>query len=264
MDNNNQLPKISLEEMQRLIHVMQFFLKGVAHDIRNPLGGASGKLQFLLDHEISQLDNADLDAGSKLVVEHIKDTIRKAVIPALQEVDRNVSVAVMQFFPSHFDLSVEVAKKLRMFQSKLEGIKVTKNLNVHADVAFPPDSLERILGNMIDNIIEATARQNIQEPWMRFTTEVNEKKHVCFIIENSGKIDLPVENVKDSIFAVGVSSKELSLGNDTGVDSNKQHGWGLAYVKWLIELFRGSIKLDSEEDPVRFIITLPITPAIIQ
>ncbi len=122
------------------------------------------------------------------------------------------------------------------FQTELENVKLIEH------------KLTRILGNIIDNAIEALKES--QTPYKEIKVQIQRKnERIVFIIWNNGP-HIP-KVVLNKIFNMGYSTK---VGGDRGL--------GLSIVKELLSEMDGSISVTSDaENGTSFIISVPFSLA---
>lgn len=109
-----------------------------------------------------------------------------------------------------------------------------------AGLPMPAWELCRVLGNLIDNAMDAA--KEAAKPRIRLAIEENIRSYL-FTIENNGAA-IP-EELRDSIFEAGVSTK------------GENRGMGLSIVQSTLEPCGGAIICESGEDVTRFTVTLP-------
>ncbi|MDO6594653.1 sensor histidine kinase [Neptuniibacter sp. 1_MG-2023] len=109
---------------------------------------------------------------------------------------------------------------------------------------LPREQLVSILGNLIDNALEATLNYRAGEGKVQLSmTDLG--NDLIFEIEDQGP-GIPLEQ-QDKIFEKGVSSK-----------SNDGHGYGLHLVKNLLDKLNGTITIESSSDGgSRFTVYIP-------
>ncbi|WP_232313332.1 sensor histidine kinase [Enterovibrio coralii] len=104
------------------------------------------------------------------------------------------------------------------------------------------EELVSIIGNLIDNALEATLKNQKQEVRLSMTDLGND---LIFEIEDEG-VGIP-ESEQDNIFRKGVTSKE-----------GEGHGYGLHLVQKLLQKLGGTILLEpGEECGSRFTVYIP-------
>lgn len=111
------------------------------------------------------------------------------------------------------------------------------NLIVESDLAkfaIKPIELAAIMGNLIDNALEAVAPLSPEKRYVEMKIYETPRQYV-FEVSNPGYIP---PSIRDKIFIAGFSTKPDKTG----------HGIGLASVKHLVEKNRGTIAINSSQD----------------
>lgn len=203
--------RTQFEESQKLIHV----LKSQRHDFRNQLQVIKVLAQLNKTSEIVQyIQDCDITLDFTSVI--------------ASQIDNPVISAMLLIFSA---------------QAKDKGI----GFNVDSDLDFskftlPPAKITSILGNIIQNAIEALEKAEGTERSIQVTIWETEDSYY-FLIWNNGPVIL--KNVWEKIFAPGFSTK-----NSTGL--------GLSIVKELISELSGKITITStQEFGTEFKIAIP-------
>ncbi|MBO8169165.1 MAG: GHKL domain-containing protein [Thermoanaerobacteraceae bacterium] len=115
-----------------------------------------------------------------------------------------------------------------------------------ADIHLAPVELNGIVGNLVDNALDAIEEYKPREPLIHVELL---KGRTCFkiIVSNTGPVLKP--ELKNKIFAAGFSTKD-----------NKRHsGIGLASVQSIVRKHDGKIEIEDPEDfeGVRFRVLIP-------
>lgn len=123
-----------------------------------------------------------------------------------------------------------------------------RGIVAHLEIATTLDKLIvpswemcRILGNLIDNAIDAT-EENVNKLIQIDISE--ELKNYKFIVKNNGV--MIHKDIQDKIFQPGFSTK-----------GEKGQGMGLAISKGIVDKYRGEIELESNETYTVFEVTIP-------
>ncbi|WP_227537450.1 sensor histidine kinase [Marinobacter litoralis] len=115
--------------------------------------------------------------------------------------------------------------------------------------ALPRDQLVSVLGNLIDNALEAT-RQHAGEGGCVTLSMTDLGHELIFEVDDQG-VGISSRE-RDRIFEKGVTSK---------ADSGKEHGYGLYLVKQFLDRWGGSITVESlPAGGSRFTLYLPKIP----
>lgn len=137
----------------------------------------------------------------------------------------------------------EVAALFRAKHSKAAlnniGLKIYVNCNLSI-LKIKPHELVRILGNLLDNAIEATALLGTPKEVVLLINRQDSKIY----IETNNPGDIPQETIS-SLFMPGVSMKD------------GHSGLGLYIVNKIIESYNGEICVESSNGRIRFLIKLP-------
>jgi signal transduction histidine kinase len=205
----------TMEEMRQAIlqrdEQQKAMLAGVAHELRNPLGGIELFAGLLAD------DAAD-------------DTARQRAQRILNET-RNLKTLVQDFLeyarpispkPQWCAISACWNESIELVKSQSKSIEFS--LTGDAQVWMDPQHLKQILLNLALNAVHAVADAG------RVTCTVHAQEGRCFVdVADTGK-GIP-ESIRNKIFEPFFSSKEKGL------------GLGLAMVRLLTEANKGSVQL---------------------
>ncbi len=224
----NQM-RLSIVERDRYLQMLQ---RGIAHEVRNPLGGMELYCDILQD-ELS---------GRPELQEHVAK-IRREV--------QGLGAVVNEFLDftreSHPDIRpVNVSEYLSELllvycgMCEAQGIDIRKNVAPEIEQAqFDPDLLRRALHNLLLNAIQAMPGGG------RLMIDVRrEGTQLVWEIEDTGT-GVP-DNLRETIFTPFVTSKDRGT------------GLGLPFARKIIESHGGTITLESQPGQgthVRF--TLP-------
>ena len=127
------------------------------------------------------------------------------------------------------------------------GACAQDNINLQMDIKspllglpMPAWELCRVLGNLIDNAMDAARQAN--KPLIRLTIK-EDIRSFLFSIENNGPT-VP-EELRETIFEEGISTK------------GETRGMGLSIVKHTLEPYGGDVHCACDEDSTRFSVSLP-------
>lgn len=214
----------TLEEMRKnIIHRDQqqkAMLAGVAHEIRNPLGGIELFAGILMD---------ELPAGET----------RERAMKILKEV-KNLKGIVQDFLdyarpaepqPKICNFKEIWNETISFLASELQGIQIEDKLVEELRVLFDPRHLKQILMNLIKNAVQAMPAGGVIE--LQLKSGQDNKVH--FLFADTGK-GIPPE-IQDKIFDPFFTTREKGV------------GLGLAIVKNLIEANGGYIALVKKHSP---------------
>lgn len=111
------------------------------------------------------------------------------------------------------------------------------------DVCVPSWEVCRVLGNLIDNAMDALSQT--QKPVIRVTLGENLHEYSLSVANNGPMIP---ENLRESIFQSGFSTKSAG------------RGMGLAIVREIVGRWGAKLTLDSDEKETRFCVTMTKNP----
>jgi two-component system nitrogen regulation sensor histidine kinase NtrY len=217
----------------------------IAHEIKNPLTPIALSADRIRRH----LDRGTRpDVASLEVIRHCSETIAASVDTVRTLVDEFSTLARFPAsHPSPASINSIVESALNMFEGRLDGIHLQKNLapglpKVMAD----SDAIKRALANLVDNAAEAMEGSLLRE--IRVSTSlVTSRDAVEILVADTGHG--VTQELKEKLFLPYFSTKKRGT------------GLGLAIVSRIIEDHRGSIRVE-ENQPVgtRFIVELPLAP----
>ncbi len=140
------------------------------------------------------------------------------------------------------DAAINALLQAKELDCEDRGISVHMKISTRLDkLKVPSWEMCRVLGNLIDNAIDATEENN-----NRFVEiEIfEESENYGFIVKNNG--DMIFQDMKDKIFQPGFTTK-----------GEKGQGMGLAISKEIVEKYGGSIDVDSNESITIFKVMIP-------
>ena len=104
------------------------------------------------------------------------------------------------------------------------------------------DDLITILGNLIENAIEACSISDKKEKWVKINLEEDDHRINIQVTDNG----VPIEkDLKDHLFDLGISSK------------GEGRGTGLYLLKKRLEVYRGYISIWEEKEEKTFWVSIP-------
>jgi nitrogen fixation/metabolism regulation signal transduction histidine kinase len=218
----------------------------VAHEIKNPLTPIALSAERIRRH----LERGSApDLASMAVIASCAETISQAVETVRSLVDEFSSLARFPAAqPRPADINEIVEGSLAMFNGRLDGIRVEKELGAGLPLAMAdPEAIKRALANLIDNAAEAMQGAMVREIHIA-TSLLDSHDALEVVIADSGHgID---QEMKEKLFLPYFSTKKRGT------------GLGLAIVRRIVEDHRGNIRVE-ENKPVgaKFIVELPLAPA---
>jgi two-component system, NtrC family, nitrogen regulation sensor histidine kinase NtrY len=214
----------------------------IAHEIKNPLTPITLSAERIRRH----LGRGVPDEQSLAIIETCAETIEHSAETVRTLVDEFSTLARFpQSQPQAADLNSIVENALSMFEGRLDGITVHKDLaadlpNVLAD----PEGIKRVVANLVDNAAEALQDSILRE--IEVTTSlVGARDALEITVSDTGHGVTP--ELKEKLFLPYFSTKQRGT------------GLGLAIVSRIIEDHHGTIRVE-ENKPVgtKFIVELPV------
>lgn len=217
-------------------------IRGLAHEIKNPLGGIRGAAQLLE----KELGNAQLQEFTQMIIEQ-SDRLRNLV-------DRLLGPnALPNFAWMNLHKAVENIRTLADADAS-HRFQIKRDYDPSIpDLYIDKDMIQQAVLNMVRNSVQAMAEANTEQGQIVIMTRVERKVTIqgkryplCAkikIIDNGPGI--PAE-LKDTLFYPMISSKQ---------DGS---GLGLSIAQTLIDHHRGKIDVESWPGHTEFIIYLPI------
>lgn len=215
----------------------------VAHEIKNPLTPIALSAERIRRH----LERgAAPDQASLAVIHGCTETITEAVQTVRSLVDEFSSLARFPAAqPRPSDINEIVEATLAMFNGRLDGIHVEKQLDSHLPPAMAdPEAIKRALANLIDNAAEAMQDSHVRE--IHISTALLESRDgLEVVIADTGHgID---REVKEKLFLPYFSTKKRGT------------GLGLAIVRRIIEDHHGAIRVEENRPAgAKFLVELPL------
>ncbi|HPM78023.1 MAG TPA: HAMP domain-containing sensor histidine kinase [bacterium] len=224
----NQM-RLRIVERDRYLQMLQ---RGIAHEVRNPLGGMELYCDIL----------ADELKGQQELVEHV-DKIRREV-KGLDAVVKEFLAFTRETVPDLRPVKVrEFLAELLLFyavSAEEKGIRIRNETDPQIDTAvFDPDLLRRALHNLLLNAVQAMPHGG--DLTVRVTCL---NRNLEFCISDTG-VGIP-DKVRETFWTPFVTTK------DSGT------GLGLPFVRKIILAHEGQIDYESEQGrgtTIRF--TLP-------
>ncbi|MDD5998191.1 MAG: GHKL domain-containing protein [Lachnospiraceae bacterium] len=111
------------------------------------------------------------------------------------------------------------------------GIKFNAKMNIPAELPFAGEDISVILGNALDNAMEACLRGEVDNPYVNLN-----------MLYDQGNLVIIVENAFD-----GFLKKEWKGGWGTRKDNSQQHGIGIQSIRNVIRKYHGYYHVDIKE-----------------
>jgi signal transduction histidine kinase len=217
------------EMRQRLIDAEKFSLIGsmasmITHEVNNPLDG----VMRLINLSLAQIDNGD--------------PVREYLTEAQKGVQRIASLigSLLGFSRRSMSMDAEIAPLDVIIENAVSIIqRRNEEKNISIDVKLAPVPLPvrtndfyQLISNLLSNACDAITSDQGN---VRIEVRADDR-NLCVIVEDDG-CGIP-ENMQSQIFEAFWTTKEYGKGT----------GLGLAIVKKLVDLYDGTIIVESREN----------------
>ena len=235
-ENNARLAK---ENEQRKNDLIMY----LAHDLKTPLSSVIGYLTLLRD---------ETQISKELQTKYLSIALDKAerledLINEFFEITRfNLSSITLQY--SKINLTRLLEQLVYEFKPLLKEKNLTCNLKIQEDITLRCDANK--IQRVFDNLLRNAAIYSFHDTEILITVEVQEK-NVIIVFQNHGNT-IPKEKL-ERIFE---QFYRLDTARST---SSGGAGLGLAIAKQIVELHKGTILAESEDEKNIFTVTLPLS-----
>ena len=232
---------------KRYSEIKNDFINNMTHELKTPIASISLASQMLNDESVPKNEMMMKHLGT--VINDETKLLRFLVEKVLQMsmFDRKKAV----FKKKELDLNEMVETVANSFTLRVEhtGGKIYTDIGaVDSTIYVDEMHFQNVINNLLDNAVKY---RRPDQPIDIYMKTWNDKEHVCLSIKDTG-MGIKKENLKkvfDKFYRV-------HTGN---VHDVKGFGLGLAYVKNIVDLHNGEIKVDSEYGKgTKFTIKLPI------
>ena len=232
--------------MQSNQQISQDFVRGMAHEIKNPLSGIRGSAQLLSNKlkDLQQKEYTDII---------IKQTDRlTALVDSILGPNQKPD-----FKWQNIHYPIENVLSLIEKESTYKKIKILKDFDPSIPELFIDSYLiENSILNLVKNARDALIESDTASPKIEIITrishgEIIEKNRTATtckisVVDNGPGIS---EDIKDSIFFPMITGKD------------KGTGLGLSITQGIISQHKGNIHFDSRPNKTEFFINIPIMTA---
>jgi len=229
--------------MQSNQQISQDFVRGMAHEIKNPLSGIRGSAQLLSN----KLKNVQQKEYTDII---IKQTDRlTALVDSILGPNQKPD-----FKWQNIHYPIENVLSLIEKESAYKKIKILKDFDPSIPELFIDSYLiENSILNLVKNARDALIESDTASPKIEIITrishgEIIEKNRTATtckisVVDNGPGIS---EEIKDSIFFPMITGKD------------KGTGLGLSITQGIISQHKGNIHFDSRPNKTKFFINIPI------
>ena len=234
---------------KRYSEIKNDFINNMTHELKTPIASISLAAQMMNDKSIQKTPSM-LDHLCGIVLDESK-RLRFLVEKVLQMSMYEKKTAVLK--KKHVDLNEMIETISNSFTLRVEhtGGKVYTEIGaVDSTIYVDEMHFQNVIFNLMDNAVKYAKPD---EPLSVYIKTWNEGDKVCFSVRDTGQ-GIKKEDQK-KIFE---KFYRVHTGNRHDV---KGFGLGLAYVKKMVDLHDGEIKVDSVYGKgTTFTIRLPFTP----
>ena len=232
--------------MQSNQQISQDFVRGMAHEIKNPLSGIRGSAQLLSN----KLKNVQQKEYTDII---IKQTDRlTALVDSILGPNQKPD-----FKWQNIHYPIENVLSLIEKESTYKKFKILKDFDPSIPELFIDSYLiENSILNLVKNARDALIESDTASPKIEIITrishgEIIEKNRIATtckisVVDNGPGIS---EDIKDSIFFPMITGKD------------KGTGLGLSITQGIISQHKGNIHFDSRPNKTEFFINIPIITA---
>ncbi|WP_426452077.1 two-component system histidine kinase PnpS [Paenibacillus sp. S-38] len=237
--------------VRRLERMRSEFVANVSHELKTPIAAVKGFAETLLAGALNDKETA----RSFLQIIFDESERLNRLIGDILELSKIESKRIpLQFSPVHLDTFVGNCVHVMNAEAKKKGIELELNVDGDFYMEADEDRLRQILINLLSNGISYTpegGKVRLKVEQLVSGREVTELDRVRFTIADTGigipKKDLP--RIFERFYRVDKARSRSSGGT----------GLGLSIVKHLVELHKGTIRVESEVGVgTKFIIEMPL------
>ena len=228
------------QKLNELNELKSRFFANISHEFRTPLTLIKSPVQSL-QNEIS-----DENQKNKLQLIDTNSTRMLQLVDQLLELSK-IDSGNLKLFLKDGNINSFLTSIIEpfQFQAKEKGIDFTTNIQkTTANTAFDKDVIEKIVTNLVSNAFKYSP----QNETITFASLV-ENSNLKLVVSNTGsdvkKEDLP------KLFERFYQKNETQQGV----------GIGLALVKELVDLYKGTIATSVENGELAFVVNLPLVVA---
>ena len=248
----DRLLRISREEAAMAAQsTTRNLVRGLAHEVKNPLGGIRGAAQ-LLSQELEQVTTqSDLSEYTRIIIAEA-DRLRNLV-------DRMLGPRQSANFRT-MNIHAALERVITLIKAETRGeIRLTRDYDPSIpDIQGDLDLLIQAILNIVHNAVQALqADKNIARPGIEIATRIQRKftigrnryPLVCSIGITDNGPGIP-EGLIDDIFYPMISGRANGM------------GLGLSISQQLINQHKGLIECTSEPGETRFSLFIPLEPRL--
>lgn len=220
------------------------FLASVSHELRTPLNAIIGYSDVLKSLAYGELNQKQEEYISEIQIAGVQLLGMVNEILDITKIEANAIKLVKRYF--EISRPIIETKNLLLPLIKNKDLEIIVNIENDIDIYADYQKIQQILYNLLSNAIKYSPNGG-----KIYITTTNTAKRIKISVKDDG-IGIDKKHHKQ-IFKKFVQLEEAFYKKETST------GLGLAITKQLVELHRGSIKVESELNKgANFIVTLPI------
>lgn len=229
-----QALKLSASENQLLVSSRERLVSSISHEIRTPMHAIAGFAE--------QLSKSNLNSEQKDYVAHIQKSSKHLTYLVNDILDLsklNNDKLKLNYYPFCFN---GLVNEITTYTSSLQlgkDVKVNIEIDPQSSNFYRGDEyrLRQILINLVGNAIKYTEVGSVTLK-VNVVTSKNSKDTLQFIVQDTG-VGMSTEALEKA-FSEFEQFSEIRTSNEMGT------GLGLAITQKIVELFNGSIHINSE------------------
>ena len=232
---------------KRLSEIKNDFINNMTHELKTPISSISLAAQMLNDESVTKSPAMMKHIGGALQVESKRLRFLVEKVLQMSLFDRQKTM----FKKKELDLNELVENVAATFTLRVEhtGGKIMTDIGaVESKIYVDETHFTNVIFNLFDNAIKY---RKPDQPVNLIISTWNDEHHLFFAIKDDG-----IGIKKDNLKKIFDKFYRVHTGN---VHDVKGFGLGLAYVKRIVDLHKGDIKVESEYGKgTKFTIQLPI------
>ena len=237
----------SIFRQKRLTEIKNDFINNMTHEFKTPISTISLAAQMLRDPSVAKSETMFKHISGVIVDETKRLRFQVEKVLQMSMFDRKKS----SFKKKHLDLNEMVESIANSFSLRVEhtGGKINVDIGaVDSDIYVDEVNFQNVIFNLMDNAVKY---RKTDEPVDIYLKTWNDDKWLYLSVHDTGK-----GIKKDDLKKIFEKFYRVGTGN---VHDVKGFGLGLAYVKKVVDLHDGEIKVDSEYGKgSTFTIKLPV------
>lgn len=232
---------------KRYNEIKNDFVNNMTHELKTPIASISLATQMLNDDSVTKSDKMRKHLVGVITDETKRLRFLVEKVLQMSMFDRKKS----SFKKKHLDLNEMVESIANSFSLRVEhtGGKINVDIGaVDSDIYVDEVNFQNVIFNLMDNAVKY---RKTDEPVNIYLKTWNDDKWLYLSVHDTGK-----GIKKDDLKKIFEKFYRVGTGN---VHDVKGFGLGLAYVKKVVDLHDGEIKVDSEYGKgSTFTIKLPV------